>query len=347
MKKWAVAVTAIFLLLTGCNNKETVKRPVKEEKPDTKHENKPEDVAKADPYFYPLTGIGTDTKPDDRAVAVMINNHPKARPQSGLNKADIIYEVLAEGDITRFLAVFQSEKPANIGPVRSARDYYIQIAKGFNALYIAHGWSEKAKKMLQDNYVDNLNGIVYDGTLFKRSSARKAPHNSYITYENILKGAKQKGYSMKGSPPSFKFLSEEERKTITGNNASTVKITYSRGGISDSIVQYDSTLGKYKRFSEGEQTVDLETKEPILLDNLFIIETPHKVIDSVGHKDIDLQSGGKGYLMQMGKVMEVEWANRNGRIVPVKSGEEVPFVQGKTWVNVVPSLQKNVIFNTN
>lgn len=309
MKKWAVAVTAIFLLLTGCNNKETVKRPVKEEKPDTKHENKPEDVAKADPYFYPLTGIGTDTKPDDRAVAVMINNHPKARPQSGLNKADIIYEVLAEGDITRFLAVFQSEKPANIGPVRSARDYYIQIAKGFNALYIAHGWSEKAKKMLQDNYVDNLNGIVYDGTLFKRSSARKAPHNSYITYENILKGAKQKGYSMKGSPPSFKFLSEEERKTITGNNASTVKITYSRGGISDSIVQYDSTLGKYKRFSEGEQTVDLETKEPILLDNLFIIETTHKVIDSVGHKDIDLQSGGKGYLMQMGKVMEVEWAN--------------------------------------
>ncbi len=91
-----------------------------------------------------------------RAVAVMINNHPKARPQSGLNKADIVYEILAEGDITRFLAVFQSEKPANIGPIRSARDYYIELAKGFNALYIAHGYSPEAKKMLEQGYVDNL-----------------------------------------------------------------------------------------------------------------------------------------------------------------------------------------------
>jgi Protein of unknown function (DUF3048) N-terminal domain len=251
MKKWAVAMAAFLLLLSGCTNKEPVKKTIKEEKPNTKHDNKPEDVGKADPYFYPLTGIGTDRKPDDRAIAVMINNHPKARPQSGLNKADIVYEVLAEGDITRFLAVFQSEKPANIGPVRSARDYYVEIAKGLEALYIAHGWSEEAKRMLEDNYVDNLNGMVYDGTLFKRSSTRKAPHNSYITYENILKGAKQKNYSIKGSPPSFKFLSEEERKNITGSDASSVKITYSRGGISDSMYQYDSRLGKYKRFSGG------------------------------------------------------------------------------------------------
>ena len=84
-----------------------------------------------------------------RAVAVMVNNHPKARPQSGLNKADIVYEILAEGDITRFLAVFQSEKPENIGPVRSARAYYIELAKGLNALYIAHGYSAEAKEMLR------------------------------------------------------------------------------------------------------------------------------------------------------------------------------------------------------
>jgi len=347
MKKWAVAVAAFLLLLSGCTSKETVKRPIKEEKPDQKPENKPDDVAKVDPYFYPLTGIGTNTKPDDRAIAVMINNHPKARPQSGLTKADMVYEVLAEGDITRFVAVFQSEKPANIGPVRSARDYYIEIAKGLDALYVAHGWSEEAKKMLEDNYVDNINGIVYDGTLFKRSTARKAPHNSYITYENILKGAKQKNYSIKGSPPSFKFLSEEDRKKITGKDAASVKVSYSKGGISDSMYEYDSKLGKYKRFSGGEQSVDLETKEPVLLDNLFIIETTHKIIDSVGRRDIDLQSGGKAYLLQMGKVNEVEWANVNGRIVPVKNGVEVPFTQGKTWVNVVPSLQKNVILNPN
>ncbi len=347
MKKWAVAVAAILVLLSGCSSKETVKEPVKKEKVEEKVVEK-ETEKPGFPNYFPLTGIGSDTSTEGRAVAVMVNNHPKARPQSGLNKADIVYEVLAEGDVTRFLAVFQSEKPANIGPVRSARDYYIELAKGLGALYIAHGWSEEAKKMLEGNYVDNINGIVYDGTLFQRSSARKAPHNSYITYENILKGAKQKKYSMENSPPSLTFMSEEERKSISGTDANSVKITYSKGGISDSILTYDSTLGKYKRFSGGEQTVDLETKEPILLDNIFIIETTHQVIDDAGHNEIDLKSGGKAYLLQMGKVNEVEWANQNGIIVPIKNGMVVPFVQGRTWVNVVPTnpgLQTSVSLN--
>ncbi|MBM7654227.1 DUF3048 domain-containing protein [Neobacillus cucumis] len=349
MKKWAVAVAAILLLFTGCsNNKETVKKPVNNEKPDTNQANKPDDVVKADPYFYPLTGIATDTKPDQRAVAVMVNNHPKARPQSGLNKADIVYEILAEGNITRFLAVFQSEKPTNIGPVRSARVYYINLAKGLNALYIAHGYSPEAKKLLDSNYVDNLNGMVYDGTLFKRSSARKPPHNSYITYANILKGAELKGYTMKGSPPAFTFYSVEESKSLTGQEAKSVSITYSKDGTFNSKFQYDETLGKYKRYSAGEQTVDLETGDPILVDNVFIIEAVHKTIDAYGLRDINLESGGKAYLLQKGKVNEVEWANKNGRIIPVKNGEEIPLVQGKTWVNVVPTnpgIHSSISFN--
>ena len=96
----------------------------------------------------------------------MVNNHPLARPQSGLNKADIVYEIFAEGNVTRFLAIFQSEQPEKIGPVRSARDYYIELAKGYDSLYIAHGNSPEAKKMLDNGYIDNLNGLYYDGTLF-------------------------------------------------------------------------------------------------------------------------------------------------------------------------------------
>ncbi|MFJ7727265.1 DUF3048 domain-containing protein [Neobacillus sp. NPDC097160] len=347
MKKWAVAVAAIALLFSGCSNKEKANEPVKKEKVVEKVVEK--EVEKPEfPYYFPLTGVGSQTSTEERAIAVMVNNHPKARPQSGLNKADIVYEVLAEGDITRFLAVFQSEKPANIGPVRSARDYYIELAKGLGALYVAHGYSPEAKEMLDSNYIDNINGMVYDGTLFKRSSARKAPHNSYITYENVLKGAEQKKYSMEKSPPSFTFLTDEESKNIAGNEAKSVSITYSADGISNSKYQFDAAQGKYTRFSSGEQTVDLETGEPILLDNIFIIEAVHKLIDSYGRRDIDLQSGGKGYLVQMGKVNEVNWENKNGRIVPIKDGEEVKLVQGRTWVNVVPTnpgLQGSVSFN--
>ena len=135
----------------------------------------------------------------------MVNNHPKARPQSGLSKADIVYEVLAEGDITRFLAIFQSRMPKEIGPVRSARDYYIDLAKGYDSLYVAHGYSPEAKEMLTNGFIDNLNGMQYDGTLFKRASFRKAPHNSYISYEHIKEGAEKNGFDMERPPEALNF----------------------------------------------------------------------------------------------------------------------------------------------
>ncbi|MDQ1004339.1 hypothetical protein QFZ28_004879 [Neobacillus niacini] len=349
MKKWAVAITVVLFLLSGCNDKEKANGPKQPEKEESE-EVIQEEVDHELPYHYPLTGLGSEIETDGRAVAVMINNHPKARPQSGLHKADVVYELLAEGDVTRFLAVFQSEKPDKMGPVRSARDYYIDLAKGLDALFIAHGYSEEARELLESDFVDNLNGMVYDGTLFKRASFREAPHNSYITYGNVLKGAKEKKYSMNQSPPAFQFLSEEDSKSVTGNNAISVKISYSASGVFNSTYEYDELVGKYKRYSDGDQTTDYETKEPILLDNLFIIETTHQVIDEAAHKEIDLQSGGSGYLVQKGKAMEVEWKNDNGLLVPIRNGEVVPFVQGKTWVNVIPTkpgLQSSVSFNVN
>lgn len=336
MRKWAVAVITVLLLLSGCSNKEKVNDTAKKDKDTTKVKEKAEEKSPL-PYQFPLTGKGSEGKTDGRAIAVMINNHPKARPQSGLNKADIVYEILAEGDITRFLAVFQSEMPETMGPVRSARKYYMEIAKGFNALYINHGSSTEAEEMLKSGYIDDLDGMVYDGTLFKRARFRQAPHNSYITYKNVLKGAKLNNYSMDKNPPAFNFMTEKDSEKITGSEANSVKITYSPSHISDSTFEYDASTGKYKRFSDGEQTIDLESKEPILIDNIFIIETAHRVVDSSGHREIDLDSGGKGYLVQKGKANEVEWGNKNGTIVPVKNGEVVPFVQGHTWVNVVPT----------
>lgn len=346
MKKWAIAVAAVFLILAGCIHKETSKEPSKTQK----EVSAVDQTANENTNVFPLTGKSSQTKTDGRAVAVMINNHPAARPQSGLSKADIVYEILAEGDITRFLAVFQSEKPGRIGPVRSARDYYIELAKGLKALYIAHGFSPEAKQLLNSGYIDNLNGIYYDGTLFKRDSSRQAPHNSYITYENILKGAGQKNYKMDQTPPAFKFLTEDESKKLTGKNVSSVMISYFSSPMFDCVYQYDSKLGKYKRYSGGVQTIDLENKQPILLDNIFIVEAVHQVQDSKGRRNIDLKSGGKAYLLQKGKLNEVEWKNINGRLVPFNNGEEIPFVQGKTWVNVVPTnpgLHKLVSFHVN
>lgn len=343
LKKWISYSVAAIILLTGCSKEEV---EVKEHE-----EKKMEDVVKEEsvelPYQFPLTGVGSSEETDGRAFAVMINNDPKARPQSGLQKADVVYELLAEGNVTRFLAIFQSEKGENIGPVRSARDYYIDLAQGYDALYVAHGYSPEAKTMLQNGVIDHINGMQYDGTLFKRASFRKAPHNSYITFENVYKGAEQIGYDMSQAPSSLTFLSEEDQEKLSGESAKKVTIAYFNSNLFKVDYVYDEEKQKYTRYSNDEITADLDSKEPVQLDNIFIVETAHQVIDNVGRRKIDLSSGGKAYLLQKGKWNEVEWKNIDGKILPVLNGEDVGLVPGRTWINVIPTnpgLTKMVTF---
>lgn len=299
-------------------------------------------VSDEESYTYPLTGLPAEDEPDNRAIAVMVNNHPAARPQSGLTKADMVFEVLAEGGVTRFLAVFQSEKPEIIGPVRSARPYFVELAKGLDALYVHHGWSVKAKEMLTSGYIDSLNGLYYDGTLFQRSPERVAPHNSYITYDHILEGAEDKGYSMKGAPASYTFLKEDEE--VQGTDQTAVTIDYSTKAF-EVRYEYDSSAGVYKRYAADKQTVDYETNDPVLLNNILIVEADHRKIDSYGLLDIDFISGGRAYLLQKGKLQEIQWKNSDGRIVPYLNGKEAPLVPGKTWMNIVPNLDETVRFH--
>ncbi|MFD6438235.1 DUF3048 domain-containing protein [Peribacillus sp. NPDC060186] len=332
-KRVLFIIIAIFLL-AGCSTKE---EPVlNDSKPKDAAVIKNTDVKNEPPNMFPLTGVATNEDTEQRAVAVMINNHPKARPQSGLSDADIVYELLAEGDITRFLAVFQSEMPNQIGPVRSARDYYIEMAKGLDCIYVCHGNSPEAKTMLDKGYIDNLNGLYYDGTLFQRSTDRNAPHNSYTSFDNIEKGAKEKGYELTGAPEPFTFLTEEEAVGLQGESALKIEISYGSAEFNVKY-EYEGTEEKYKRYSNGEQTVEYKSSKPILLDNIFIIEATHQVVDDKGRLKIDLKSGGKGYLLQKGKVNEVEWVNKDGRIIPVKNDKEVGLIPGKTWVNIIPN----------
>lgn len=336
MKKYLklfFALLVLLIILTGCKDKEEAKQDVEE--PDTEEEPV---VEEEEPKFtFPLTGIETDKESTDRTIAVMINNHPDARPQSGLHKADIIFEVLAEGGVTRFLALFQSEQPENIGPVRSARHYYIQLASGYNALYVHHGWSPQAQELILSGFIDTLNGLYYDGTLFQRASFRVAPHNSYITYENILKGADQNNYEVTSETPKYTFLDEDG--DVSGTDHVIATINYSTNQF-ESRFEYDTATEAYNRYSSNGLMVDLETNEKIVLSNVLIIETTHTVLDDAGRLDVDVTSGGRAYLLQKGKYREVEWKNVDGRITPYLDGTELPLVPGKTWISIVPDLNK-------
>jgi len=287
-------------------------------------------------YTYPLTGERTHDEVKDRIVAVMVNNHEHARPQSGLSKADIVFEILAEGDITRFLALFQSDMPDVVGPVRSAREYYFKLAKKYDALYVFHGAANFVSDMINQQDIDHLDGSVYDndGYLFKRESFRESPHNSYLQFDAVYKVAKDKGYyTTFDHNIDLPFTNDD----ITGEDVSHVEIAYV-GKNPSHVVEYiyDEEHNVYMRYEDDEQTVDLETKEPLEMENVFIIETTHEVIDREGRRQIDLDTYGRAYLLQRGKLQEVEWQSIAGVIMPRKNGRAVGFVPGKTWINVVP-----------
>lgn len=338
-KQWGILLAA-SVLLVACSDKEEGQEevnPVEEIIEEIVEEVEVPEVEAVVPYIAPFTGVGSEKELTQRPVLVTINNHPLARPQSGIAKADIIYEMLAEGNVTRFLAVYQSEIPEKLGPVRSARDYFVDIAKGLDAFYIAHGYSPDAQKMLKAGVVDNINGMQYDGILFNRSSERKAPHNSYISKDNVLAGAEKVGASMEiNKIPKFSFFESFEGIKI-GNPVSSFSIHYGSGSSFENKYTYISDEGIYKRETAGVLTIDKETEEPIKIANIICMEMPHKVIDSSGRLQLSLSDGGRAYIFQAGIMREIEWENIDGILMPMENGVPAKLVPGQTWISFIPT----------
>lgn len=336
----------VLLLLAACSNAGATQESDEDQKETEGTTEAQEDTEKVEvevdeqeepeePTYenvYPLTGEPTNDPVDRRVVSVMVNNHSKARPQSGLSQADIVYEVLAEGQITRFLALFHSHIPDKIGPVRSARPYYFELAGGFDAIYTYHGASSAINQKVARSGIDYLDGAAYDGNgwLFERSTDRNPPHNSYFLTGGVEKALDQQGYDDTKEIAALPF---SEEITPAGNRADEVKVTY----YSREIVTYtyDEDKEQYLRSSDGDPTIDRANDERIALDNVFIVRTGHSIIDNYGRRAVDLTSGGQAYLLQKGKMQEVQWKNVDGRILPYKDGQPLSFAKGQTWVNII------------
>ena len=323
---FASVVTAV--MLAGCSNKEKVE-PSKAEDP----------VQVGEPtYLAPFSGRPLEEEAKNRPVLVTINNQVEARPQSGLSSADVVYEMLAEGDVTRLLALFQSELPESVGPIRSARSYFIDVAQGLDAFYIAHGYSPEAQKMLANRVVENINGMAYDGSLFIRSKDRVAPHNSYMPGENIEKSIETVGASPHYSKKvSYTFYNKQDSVKI-GEAAMTVQVKYSSMDSFNSTYKFSADKGTYERSNGTAVTTDLVTGAPLEIANVLFFDMKHSIIDSYGRRDIDITGGGIAYVAQQGSIRQVEWKNNDGLLEAVElDGSSVKLVPGLTWVHFVPT----------
>lgn len=339
MKGNVIVYLLLFMLifLSACKDKEEVVVSADTHEPEEEQvEEKDEEIEEVLPYKAPFTGVGSEEEMNRRPVLVTINNHPHARPQSGIADADIVYELLAEGSVTRLLALFQSELPEEIGPVRSSRDYFIDIAKGLDAFYVAHGYSPEAKAMLQNGVVDHINGMQYDGILFLRSKDRVAPHNSYISGENIMTGMeKTKTNPLLEKVPPFTFYDSVENVKIE-TIANSIDVRYGSDEKFHHVYTYDPETFTYSRQSGGETTVDLHSGEEVAVSNVLFFEAPHRTIDSVGRQEIDLD-GGKAYMFQAGTMKEIEWTNMDGVLTPMEEGQPANLVPGRTWIHIIPT----------
>ncbi|MFC7063243.1 DUF3048 domain-containing protein [Halobacillus seohaensis] len=339
-KLLGIMLLTIFFILAACNNSpESNESEASNDGNNDDNKPKEDQTEKSYESVFPLTGEPTNKQVDQRVLSVQVNNHTQARPQSGLSQADVVYEVLAEGQITRFLALFHSEIPDTIGPVRSARPYFFEIADGFDALYTYHGAAQFINDQVKSSGIDFADGAIYDndGVLFERTTDRVAPHNSYLLTSGIDQLIERKGYETEKAIDTLPFSEESD---LEGESTDHVTVTYSEN--EKVTYDYDSESEQYLRSSDGEPTIDRENDERIALKNVLIIKTKHAVVDDAGRREINLTSGGEGYLLQKGQLIDVQWKNKDGRILPYKNDKAVNFVPGQTWMNIIPNNQGNV-----
>lgn len=278
-----------------------------------------------------LTGLQVDPSVNERPViAVMIENSVDARPQAGLKDAGVVFEAIAEGGITRFVALFQDTEPDPVGPVRSARPYYIQWIMGFDAAYAHAGGSPEALSNIQQWGTKDLN---HHASYFWRVSNRTAPHNLYSSVTKLREYAAQKGFGKS----NYTGFSRKVEQPLGSPHAKSIDLNISSANFK-AHYDYDSATNSYKRSVGGAPHNDEKSGSQI---------TPKVVVALVmpqGKNGVYTTYGtiGSGvmYVFQDGFVTEGTWrkdANNSQFVFTDKSGKVLKLNPGQTWISILGS----------
>ena len=290
----------------------------------------------------PLTGKYIDEKQAaKRPFAVMYNNLSAASPQSGISQADILYECLTEGGITRLMGIFQSVKSDRIGSLRSARHYYVSFAKEWDAIYVHAGGSDKAYSYIDALGVDDLDGITgIESTLAFRDDSISAPHNLFATSDGINKCVKELGIrtDLQAKENNHFTFFDEDTVDESGKDASYVQIDYSY--YTAPYLIYDEKTKLYTRYQFGGKHVDKNTGKALTFKNIIIMLVDEWDMDSQGRQDMDIaDSRGKAIYISNGKATNIKWAkneNKNTMRFLDSDGKLLKVNKGKTYIAVVP-----------
>ena len=325
---------------------ETVVKPIEEKKSEEKKtEDKPkettvvaaekpkEETKETNKIIMPVQPSGEGYM---RPMAIMIENHNQARPQSGLFAADIVYEMPVEGGITRFMGLY-TKLPGLIGPVRSCREYFVDRALEVDALYVHCGGSPMGYAYLAKSKIRSIDEIKNSPPFF-RDKIRKAPHNLYGTGEGIYKYmSKRTDMRVKAQPVPLSYGIRSELGKEAGDY---LRINYH--GNYTLVIKYEN--GVYHRYMNNILHLDRETKKPLDASAVVLQIASMKTVDAIGRQEISFIGSGSAYILEKGKRTKVTWhktSPRNKTVYIDENGVEYLFPEnGQVWVQVVSPSHK-------
>ena len=288
--------------------------------------------------FFAINGLPTTKSiAETRPFAVVVENHPDSRPQSGLIDADMVYETLAEGGITRFMAVYQSKETKNVGPVRSARTYFADLANELHAVFVHVGGNSDALENIKNEQYKNISDAdqFFNDPYFVRANFRPMPHNVYTSTALLLKLVNRHEYNQLATFGAWKFK-DDEKATAT---AASITVPFSQKSY-EVMWKYNPATNSYSRFMAGSAHTDLDTKKQIQAKVIIVqsVETFPVTSDTIGAIGLTLLGQGTGYVFQDGKVEAVTWKKTgDGRTrYYFQNGNEAAFNRGQIWVELLP-----------
>ncbi len=286
-----------------------------------------------------------DLNSKSRPIAVMINNINVARPyQSGLQNAYIVYEIIAEGGITRLLALFKDQNLEKIGTVRSSRHYYLDYVLENDAIYVHWGWSPQAESDIKSLKINNINGLKYSTKYFWKDTKLNvsSEHTAYTSSSLINNAIADLKYNKETNKGLLFNYSPEEINLENKENAqlaNSVEIVYSSSNTTS--YEYNSETKTYYRSVNGKKHVDYDTKEQYNFKNIIVYQLENITIagDEKGRQELKNIGTGTGYYITNGYAIPIKW-EKTSRSSKTKytymDGTEITLNDGNTFIQIQP-----------
>lgn len=284
---------------------------------------------------------------NDRPLAIMIDNHKEAWPQAGLQEAYLVYEMIVEGGETRLMALLKGVDLEKIGPVRSARHYFLDYAMENDAIYVHFGESPQAGSDIKKYNINEIDGIEEDGTTFTRVKDKASPHNAVTSTAKLLESAKNKKYKTTSNEESVLNYVTDEVNLEEGRGALSVTIPHS--DLQTVKYIYDEEDKVYERYARGKEQVDWDTEKVITTKNIIITFCDNYTLNDVENKGRQgLKNIGTfdGYYITNGKAIKIKCI-KTERDEKTKyqdlEGNEIQVNDGNTFVNICATNTKVTI----